>query len=30
VAFDILVDEDYGLYPVGHISRGTALLFDDF
>lgn len=29
VAFDILIDKDYDLYPVGHKSRGTALLFDD-
>jgi hypothetical protein len=29
VAFDILVDDDYGFYPVGHSSRETVLLFDD-
>jgi len=29
IAFDLLVDEDYRLYPIGHPSRETALLFDD-
>jgi len=29
VAFDILLDEDYCFYPIGHLSRETALLFDD-
>ena len=29
IAFDLLVDEDYRLYPTGHLSRDTVLLFDD-
>lgn len=29
IAFDLLVDEDYRLYPIGHPSRETVLLFDD-